>query len=224
MIPSHLTIITQHKGNYWQNLNNFRIWAWGFQKQQFLVSNAKLRPLEAFVTVHIYNKKKGRQHGGLEEKYWHSILVVLTNLCTNTSCTDNRKEGVSLWPHCHIDTREQLGEFLLILLCWANCVHINLSKTDGRRKTKTKQMEKSKGGWDKKGKWKSRHQMLRFFFKNDKWLFYPNKPKFCSLRKNNTKMTESNIYVYLNLMDIKGNPQNASPFLKHVKTNTYIGV
>lgn len=53
-------------------------------------------------------------------------MEVIPNLRTDTGCTDDGEEGVSFWPHSHLNTREPLRQFLLILLCWANCVHINL--------------------------------------------------------------------------------------------------
>jgi len=89
-------------------------------------------------------KKVNKNEGGALD----SILMVFTNLCTDTGCTDNREEGVGLWPHSHVNTREPLGEFLLILLCWANCVHINLHnirQMEERRPRQNRQEKKSRG-------------------------------------------------------------------------------
>lgn len=55
-------------------------------------------------------------------------MLVVTNLRTDTGCTDDGKEGVSLWPHRHLNTWEQLREFVLILVCWADCVDKYLKK------------------------------------------------------------------------------------------------
>lgn len=58
---------------------------------------------------------------------------VATNLRTDTGCADNGEEGVGLWPHGHIDTRKQLREFVLVLVCGADCVHKYLQNTEKDR-------------------------------------------------------------------------------------------
>lgn len=86
--------------------------------------------------------------------------MILTDLRTDTGCTDNGEEGVGLWPHSHLDTREPLGEFLLILLCRANCVHINLQNTGTDERRQTNRV-KRKGGSEEMSKDRKKEKLAR---------------------------------------------------------------
>lgn len=71
-------------------------------------------------------------------------MLEVTNLRTDTGCTDDGKEGVSFWPHRHLNAGEKLGELRLVLLCWTNCVHKYLQDT-----REMKQDKQSKTGKDR---------------------------------------------------------------------------
>lgn len=55
---------------------------------------------------------------------------LVTNFGADAGCTDDGKQWVSFWPHCHINTWEDLWEFVLVLICWSNRVykHLQTSK------------------------------------------------------------------------------------------------
>lgn len=76
----------------------------------------------------------------MERTLWAAVkdkhALCLTYLCTDTGCTDDGEEGVSFWSHCHLDTWEQVREFLLVFLCWTDCVHKNL-----QHNTETKEVK-----------------------------------------------------------------------------------
>lgn len=55
---------------------------------------------------------------------------LVTNFGADAGCTDDGKQWVSFWPHCHINTWKDLWEFVLVLICWSNRVykHLQTSK------------------------------------------------------------------------------------------------
>ncbi len=78
------------------------------------------------------------------EKKTEICSLAVTNLCTNTSCTDDGEEGVSLWPHSHLDTWEQLREFFFILFCGADCVDKYLRKPERPIRTEKRKEQSDK--------------------------------------------------------------------------------
>lgn len=58
--------------------------------------------------------------------------LLVTHLGTDAGGTDDGEQGVSLWPHRHLNSREDLWEFVLVFVCWSNCVYKHLETSETR--------------------------------------------------------------------------------------------